>query len=312
MLWRDGRGRRIAIVEITIRCQHGRKLLLPTARNTSLLLGVLGRAQKMYDFEIYGYAYLSNHGSILIGVRNPKHASDIMGYIHGNIALELGRKENSDWSDNFWERRGRPIPVLTDTSAEERLRYMLSNSTKEDLVTKPILWPGAHSARALCSGKNDVGRWISHTQLSSLNRNRPDNDQASEEEATTYYEVKLSKLPHLRHKTDKEYRQYCRRICREITRAAVKERKETGGDVMGVEKILNAHPHDRPATLSKSPAPPIHCNDNVFRKWFDNAYRAFATAYRIAHAALREGIAIFQFPEGGILPGYCFTCIDTG
>ncbi len=312
MRWKDSRGRRIAIIEITIRCQHGRKLLLPNARNTSLVLGVLGRAQKMYDFEIYSYAYLSNHGSILLGVRSPQHASDIMGYIHGNIARELGRKENCDWPDHFYEGRGHPIPVLTDGSVEERLHYTLSNGTKENLVPRPTIWQGAHSAQALCSGKNDVGRWIDHTRLSYLNRNRLDNDQVSEEEATSYYEVKLSKVPHLRNKTDKEYRQYVRRMCRNITRDAAKERKKTGGSVMGVEKILSAHPHDRPENLSKSPAPPVHCDDIELCKWWDKAYRAFATAYRVAHAALREGLDIFQFPKGGIVPGYIFTCIDTG
>ena len=242
MRWKDGKGRRIAIVEITIRCQHGRKLLLPTHRNTSLILGVLGRAQKMYDFEIYSYAYLSNHGSIIIGVRSPEHASDIMEYVHGNIARELGRKENSDWPNNFYERRGQPIPVLTDTSAEERVHYTHSNSTKENLVLRPTLWPGAHSARGLCTGKNDVGRWIDHTTLSYRNRNRPDDDQVHEDEATTYYEVKLSKLPHLRHKTDREYRQYIRRMCTKITREAAKERQKTGARVLGVDKILGVRP----------------------------------------------------------------------
>ncbi len=81
---------------------------------------------------------------------------------------------------------------------------------------------------------------------------------------------------------------------------------------MGIDKILSAHPHDRPEKLSKSPAPPVHCKDSELRKWFNKAYTAFATAYRIAHAALREGLEIFQFPEGGILPGSVFTCIDTG
>ncbi len=310
--WKDSKARWICLFEITIRCQHGRKLLLPTERLTELLLGVLGRAQELYDFEIYVYAYLSNHGSIVIGARSPEHRSNIMNYIHGNIALELGREENSDWPDHFYECRGRAIPIMTDEDAEERLEYQLSNSTKENLVLRPILWPGAHAARALCSGKNDVGRWIDHTRLSYLNRHKKEDKQVPEEEASNYYEVKLSKLPHLRNKTGEEYRQYIRRMCKKIATEAAKERKQSGAKVMGVKKVLSAHPHDRPEKLSKSPAPPVHCKDKKLRKWFEKAYRAFAAAYREAHAALREGIDTFQFPEGGILPGYVFTCIDTG
>jgi hypothetical protein len=64
------------------------------------------------DFELYAYAYLSNHGSILVGVRSAHHLARVMNYIHGNISRELGRKENSDWRGPFFERRGRPILVL--------------------------------------------------------------------------------------------------------------------------------------------------------------------------------------------------------
>jgi len=129
--WRDAEGRPIAIVEITIRSVMGVFVLKPTERNTSLLKGVIGRAQDILDFELYGYAYLSNHGSLLLGVRSAFHLSDIMEYIHSNIARELGRKENSNWRGRFWSRRGRPILVLTDEDLVDRMRYLLSNSTKE-------------------------------------------------------------------------------------------------------------------------------------------------------------------------------------
>ena len=56
-------GESIAVVEITIRTILGIYLLKPTPRNKSLILGVLGRAKERLDFELYGYAYLSNHGS---------------------------------------------------------------------------------------------------------------------------------------------------------------------------------------------------------------------------------------------------------
>ena len=101
-LWTDSKGRPIAIAEVTVRTVQGRFLLQPTPDNTRLILGVLGRAQARLDFELYAYAYLSNHGSILVGVRSAHHLARVMNYIHGNIPKELGRKENSDWSGKFW------------------------------------------------------------------------------------------------------------------------------------------------------------------------------------------------------------------
>jgi hypothetical protein len=66
-LWTDSQGRPIAIVEITVRTIQGRFLMKPTPENTHLLLGVIGRAQSRLGLELYAYAYLSNHGSILRG-----------------------------------------------------------------------------------------------------------------------------------------------------------------------------------------------------------------------------------------------------
>ena len=58
----------------------------PSSRSTSLILGVIAKAQEKYAFPLYGYAYLSNHGSILLGIRSAAHLSRIMNFIHSNIA----------------------------------------------------------------------------------------------------------------------------------------------------------------------------------------------------------------------------------
>ena len=105
---------------------------------------------------------------MLVGVRSAQHLSRVMNYIHGNIARELSRKENSDWRGPLFERRGRPILVLGDEELEGRLRYILANSTKEHLVARPERGPGAHCARALCRGTTDKGTWINRTELGRM------------------------------------------------------------------------------------------------------------------------------------------------
>ena len=169
-------------------------LLKPTDRNRSLILGVLGRAQEQLDFELYGYAYLSNHGSLLIGVRDAGHMARVMEFVHSNTARELGRTEHSNWRGRFGARRGRPILVLNPEDLVARMRYLLSNSTKEGLVSRPTRWPGAHCAKALCEGRFDVGVWVDRTTLGRLRR-KAGAQWVSEAEATTHYRVRLHKLP---------------------------------------------------------------------------------------------------------------------
>ena len=273
-LWRNRHGEPIAIVEVTIRSIMGIFLLVPRRQHVSLLKGVIGRALATLDFELYGYAYLSNHGSILIGIRDAQHLARVMEFIHGNIARELGRMENSNWRGRFWARRGRPILILSNDDLAERMRYLLSNSTKEDLVKHPTRWPGAHCARALCEGTTDTGLWIDRTGLYFAKRAKGAKFKKSDFE--TYYRLRLTKLPCWSDlDTDEAYRQQVKLICREIAEAAAAERLITGKSVLGVKAILRMHPHHRPDEIDRSPAPPVHCRDAEVQEHFLDAYRCF-------------------------------------
>jgi hypothetical protein len=301
--WTDRQGRPIAVVEVTIRTILGFYLLKPTGQNTRLILGVLGRAKELLDFELYGYAYLSNHGSLLLGVRDAEHLARIMEYIHGNIARELGRKENSDWAGRFWSRRGRAILVLTDEDLAQRMKYLLSNSTKEGLVTHPARWPGAHCARALCDGKSDVGTWVNRTQLRLLRAAaRGTGTGVSEADATSYYRVELEQLPCWSHLSAEQYKQQIRALCNDISVQAAHERARTGRTVVGAKRILRLSAHHRPDGVAKSPAPPIHCRDRTLRMWFVAAYKAFVDAYRAAYERLHQVATSGEFPPGGVPP----------
>ena len=305
-LWKDRKGRPIAIAEVTIRTLLGMFLLLPTPPNTKLILGVLGRAQERLDFELYGYAFLSNHGSMLFSVRGARHLAEIMNYIHSNIALEIGRKENSNWPGRFWGRRGRAILILGEAELADRLRYLIANSTKEHLVARPQRWPGAHCANALCRGVDDVGVWVDRTKLWTMEPIGRKRRPPTEEDAATHYPVRLEKIPSKQDHSDEEYREWIRQMCREISEEAAKERRQTGQSVLGVKRALRFHPHHQPDKIAKSPAPFIHCFSRETRRRFVDAYRLFADGFRLASDELHGRLSEFSFPQGGLPPTwYC-------
>src|SRR5688500_7936378 len=62
-----GRG---SLVEITCRTDQGWFLLRPDPVIDDILLGVLGRAQRLYPVEICGFSFLSSHYHILLWVEN--------------------------------------------------------------------------------------------------------------------------------------------------------------------------------------------------------------------------------------------------
>ena len=301
--WRNKKDEPIAVVEVTIRTILGLFLLKPTSRNTSLILGVLGRAKQLLGFELYGYAFLSNHGSMLLGVRSAAHLAQVMEYVHGNIARELGRKEHSDWQGRFWGRRGRAIVVLTDQDLIERLRYLLANSTKEGLVSHPTRWPGAHCARALCHGRSDVGAWVDRTKLRRLRRAAKGSEKRiTDADVTTYYRVHLDRLPCWSECSELQYQGRIRSMCNDIRQQAARERVETGRQVLGVKRILRLSPHHRPGGVHKSPAPPVHCRNHRRRVGFIEHYKAFVESYQSAYTNLHQTLISGTFPPGGVPP----------
>ncbi len=309
-LWTDKKGRPIAIIEVTIRCIMGTYLLVPRPKHVRILLGVLGRAVATLDFELYGYCYLSNHGSLLIGVRDEAHQAQIMEFIHSNIARELGRKEYSNWRGRFWSRRGRPILILSAEDLVERMRYLLSNSTKENLVEHPTKWPGAHSARALCNGTVDTGLWIDRTGLYYANR-RADPRLLSRFELE--YPVPLSRLPCWSQRSVEENRRCVKAMCDEIAEEALSLRlKEGKRGVVGAKAVVRVPPHYRPDSIERSPAPLVHCKDLAMRRWYFEMYRSFCEHYREATVALRAGLEAYGFVAG--IPHGCHfkPAADTG
>ncbi len=306
--WTDAKGRPIAIAEVTIRTVMGMFLLKPTAQNRDLILGVLGRAQAVYDFELYNYAFLSNHGSYLLGVRSSEHLSQIKCYLHSNIARELGRRPECKWDGKFYGRPSRSIVVLTDADVLDRMRYICANGTKENLVTEPRRWPGAHAAQALCSGRDDTGTWVDRTATSLAARKHTDKRRKPAVVEKTYT-VKLSKVPPLAHLSDEDYAEYMKAMCNEISSDAAKERKQTGKTVLGIKAIMRFTPTHTPKEQILTPAPRVHCHDPAMRRAFIADYRAFEEAYRLANLALRQGLEGFDFPHGGHPPISCRMCL---
>ena len=304
--WTDSYGRDIAVVEITIRTLLGMFLLKPTPQNRSLIVGVMAHVQQRLKFDIYGYAWLSNHGSYLVGVTGPEHQSAIMREIHSQLAREGGRPEYGDWDGTFWGTRGRPILIADEIDQIERLRYCLANSTKEHLVTRPERWPGAHAAKALCGSMTDKGIWINRTKLDALKRRAGSDKRRCLQDCTEHVTLRLSKLPCLSHLTDGEYQTHMKAMCKDISDDAADERRLTGASVMGVKRLLRYSPRHVPVKMDRTPAPKVHSVCPEFRAQFNTAYMDFVDGYREALQALHGGVLEPLFPEGGLPPGYRF------
>ena len=92
------------LVGVTSRTIHGRFLLRPSKRLTEIILGTLGRAQRLTGMRICAFVYLSNHCHLLLRPTDAQQLSDFMRYVNSKIAREAGRLH--DWREKLW---GRPL-----------------------------------------------------------------------------------------------------------------------------------------------------------------------------------------------------------
>lgn len=280
-----------ALVEVTTRTIQGRFLLKPGPHLNSIILGILGRAQRKYNVTLHAVVFLSNHYHLLAHVDSAVQLSRFMAYLNANLAKEVARIHH--WKDRVWARRYQAVVISDEPQAQiGRLRYILSHGCKEGLVARPQDWPGVHSVDALLDDKPLQGVWINRT-LEHAARQRGEAFKVYE--FAEYESVSFEPLPCWKHLDRSALRRNIAEILTEVSQAH--KLVEPNDEV-----LASRHPEDRPKKLKKSPAPLIHAASRTVRRQFLDAYRHFAIAFRQASAKLQTGDLSVVFPEGCFLP----------
>ncbi|MCO4760376.1 MAG: hypothetical protein KC502_02655 [Myxococcales bacterium] len=263
------------------------------------IIGCLAVAQKQNGILIHGFAFLSNHYHMLISAKNAEVKSKFVGFINCNITKKLNAINERDGSS--WARRFTEVPVTEDEFTQTwRLRYLLSQGVKENLVPVVEDWPGATSTPWLLHGKRIYGVWTSLTQ-----RNRAENRKGFVEvpgEFDTVLELVMTVLPCWAHLTPNEWRQRVWAIVESINLEAAEARRLSGATVLGVAAILATSPF----SLGKKPKsrrrPLVHAPNREVRKRYVEVLRAVSAAYREASLRFRAGEWDVEFPAGTFRP----------
>jgi REP element-mobilizing transposase RayT len=287
-----------ALVEVTCRTMQGCLLLRPSELVNEILLGVLARAVRLHPVELHAFAFLSNHFHLLLTVASAQRLAAFMQYLNSNIAREIGRSVG--WLERFWGRRYQLVLVDPDERSQvERLIYLLSQGTKENLVASPREWPGASSTRALLDGAPLTGRWIDRTLLYRSRRSAKPLKLA---EVTSTETLELVPLPCWRGLDLEQRRSRVAALVADIEAAAEARRLATGVEPLGRAAICRQLPHQRSPRLRRSPVPLVHASTFEVRVRWRTAYREFAAAFHRASAAWRRGVQDLAFPPGAFPP----------
>lgn len=290
------------LVAVTCRAMQGRFLFRPSPELNDLVLGVLGRAQRLHAVGICGVTVLSNHLHLLLVVDDAKQLADFMEYLGSNLAREVNRL--TGWSGPVFQGRYSMIVVTEEEAAQiERLKYLLAQGCKENLVARLRDWPGIHPIGALVDGVALTGHWIDRTREYSARRR---GGALGGRRFATEETLILMPLPCWRHLTSDVYRRRVAELVEAIEGEAEIERKRTGVQPLGCRAILMQDPLHRPMVVARSPAPLVHAASQAARFAFRETYGAFVDAFRYAAEALRRGDRSACFPAGSFPPGLPF------
>jgi REP element-mobilizing transposase RayT len=286
------------LVEVTVRTVQGRFLFKPSPGFREIVIGLLARAQSLYPLKIHAVACLSNHLHLLLSPKDIFELAAFMRHFNTNLSKEAARLH--DWSGPLLQRRYQAIPVSDEEEVQiARLRYILEQGCKENLVARPSDWPGAHCSEALVQGQPLAGIWFDRTAEYNARRKGASVDP---EELATRYQLELAPLPCWEQLPSVTVQRYVAEMVQHIeTETRVRHRLE-GTRPLGIRSVLKQHPHSRPKSSKKSPAPLCHALSREVRQQLRQAYAAFVESYREAVQRLRRGDFSARFPAGSFLP----------
>jgi len=285
-----------SLVEVTCRTIQGRLLLRPSRDLNEIVLGILGRAARLYRVRVVAFVFLSNHAHLLLVPADAKQLAGLMNYLNGNLAREAGRLHG--WRERFWGRRYRAIVISDEEAAQvTRLRYLLAQGCKEGLVRSPRAWPGATAVDNLLDGSAVRGTWFDRTaEGKSRAKGRP----GKYDHATTET-LELTTLPAWKRLPKRRQRQRVAELVAGIETDTRTSLQASGRSPMGRGRIERMHPHGLPAESMRSPAPRFHAASRRARKALQGAYCEFEASFRRAAQRLKKGLTA-TFPDGSFPP----------
>ena len=251
--------------------------LRPCAESTELILGVYGRAMHNYpSIRLHAINPLSTHDTILISSDKPEEIAPFLCFVKTNVSKEIRRLHGLKYPV-FGGRRAKPLPIYRDEASQvKRLRYVLAQGTKEDLVASPRDWPGVTGVHALEKGETLSGVWFDRAAEDAARRRGETFDKY---EHSTRYEVPLSPLPCWAHLSEEKWRAEVTRIVDEIEQTEAKRRRAEGKTVLGVKKVKAKKPTYMPDEVAKSPSPLVLAASETNKKALRRALDTFCKLF---------------------------------
>ena len=281
---------------LTSRTAQSRFLLAPSDKTNELIGGILARAVRQCEVELFAYVFMSNHFHLMVRAPTAIAMSKFMQRLQSNLAIKVGRFVR--WRGPFFARRYSAEPIVDEKAQLARLVYILSHGVKEGLVSKVRRWPGLSCAQALLEGAmTSLHRWRNWTRRWKLEAHADINvDRFSEECPGEVESLTLTPLPCWAALTAPQRSSLVAQLVAKIDADAPNKSER------GVAHITAQNPRGEPEQTKLTPRPKAHAANTPL--WIEavRRYRAFVAAFRQASLRWLDGDFNVEFPMNCFRP----------
>jgi REP element-mobilizing transposase RayT len=275
---------------LTSRTMQSRFLMAPSNKTNELIGGILARAVRQCEVELFAYVFASNHFHAMVRAPSAVAMSRFMQRLQSNIAIKVGRLV--DWRGRFFARRYSAEPIVDGGAEIERLGYILSHGVKEGLVSEVRKWPGLSCVKALLDdGRASLHRWRNWTRRWKMEVDEEIRvDRFAEECPSELESLTLTPLPCWAALDARERSRLVAELVAAIDAAAP---RKAAADA---RHITRQDPHDRPRITKHSPRPKAHASTQA--AWIEAVlrYRGVIAAFRRASREWLAGKFDARFP----------------
>lgn len=290
-----------AMMEIVNRTFQGHHLCKPSPRFNAIFIGALAKAQQRYPTPIHFAACMGNHWHLLISPPNLKAQARFLRFFTQKLSREISRLHG--WEGSVFPNRYKAIEVADEAEAQRRrLKYLLSQGSKEGLVASPLDWPGPQFTKALVDRSELRGIWIDRQRMGSARRRGA---KVRETDFTEELVLKLAPLPYLAHLSLAEQKQEVVSLIRQIEDETSAQHRVAATAPMGPRRILAGNPWAR-SPKPDGASPRFHVTCRRLKRSLSDSLSAFLHAYRDAANRLRRGSRGALFPENCFPPSLPF------
>jgi putative transposase len=287
---------------ITSRTNRSELWFINNKRLVERMKAYLAKYQEKYGVIIYGHIVMGNHYHLV--ARFPQNNKAAFMRDLNSITAALVKRYQEDFiGGKLIGRPHDPLPLLDDASIEDKFLYTVLNPVSSGIVERLGDYPDSYGTFDAIAGINRTFKIVDWRKYRDKKRY---NKELTPKDFERTYTLRYTRLPGYEGLSQKEYEKFFREKIEARRLKLVEERRSEGKGFLGLKKLKEQRPGQRPRTTKTSTEhsfrPLVQCVCPKLRAEYVSFYFDTVAAFRACVEMLKQGVKDVLFPSGTYPP----------